>query len=181
MKKPIIVLTGPTAVGKTEISIELAKAAGGEIISADSMQVYKQMDIGTAKIKKEQMQGVTHYMIDEWNPDEEFNVMIFQKRVKEIMEDIYNRGKIPILVGGATASAVHTAVKIAPCYDHIVAYTRDAAVMPSIMQEIASDPAEAERRIKAEQESQRSAYAESQKPLLQLEEARRRARRRYPP
>ena len=100
MKKPIIVLTGPTAVGKTEISIELAKAAGGEIISADSMQVYKQMDIGTAKIKKEQMQGVTHYMIDEWNPDEEFNVMIFQKRVKEIMEDIYNRGKIPILVGG---------------------------------------------------------------------------------
>ena len=100
MKKPIIVLTGPTAVGKTEISIELAKAAGGEIISADSMQVYKQMDIGTAKIKKEQMQGVTHYMIDEWNPDEEFNVMIFQKHVKEIMEDIYNRGKIPILVGG---------------------------------------------------------------------------------
>ena len=100
MKKPIIVLTGPTAVGKTEISIELAKAAGGEIISADSMQVYKQMDIGTAKIKKEQMQGVTHYMIDEWNPDEEFNVMIFQKCVKEIMEDIYNRGKIPILVGG---------------------------------------------------------------------------------
>lgn len=82
---------------------------------------------------------------------------------------------IPILVGGATASAVHTAVKIAPCYDHIVAYTRDAAVMPSIMQEIASDPAEAERRIKAEQESQRSAYAESQKPLLPLEEARRRA------
>lgn len=82
-EKPIIVLTGPTAVGKTEISIELAKAAGGEIISADSMQVYKQMDIGTAKIKKEQMQGVTHYMIDEWNPDEEFNVMIFQKRVKE--------------------------------------------------------------------------------------------------
>ena len=62
MKKPIIVLTGPTAVGKTEISIELAKAAGGEIISADSMQVYKQMDIGTAKIKKEQMQGVTHYI-----------------------------------------------------------------------------------------------------------------------
>ena len=100
MKKPIIVLTGPTAVGKTEISIELAKVAGGEIISADSMQVYKQMDIGTAKIKKEQMQDVTHYMIDEWNPDEEFNVMIFQKRVKEIMEDIYNRGKIPILVGG---------------------------------------------------------------------------------
>ena len=82
---------------------------------------------------------------------------------------------IPILVGGATASAVHTAGKNAPCYDHIVAYTRDAAVMPSIMQEIASDPAEAERRIKAEQESQRSAYAESQKPLLPLEEARRRA------
>lgn len=73
------------------------KRQADEIISADSMQVYKQMDIGLAKIKKEQMQGVTHYMIDEWNPDEEFNVMIFQKRVKEIMEDIYIVGRFRFL------------------------------------------------------------------------------------
>lgn len=100
MKRPMIVLTGPTAVGKTETSLLLAKAVGGEIISADSMQVYRYMDIGTAKIRPEQMQGIPHYLVDEWEPDEEFNVMIFQKKVKEHIEDIYSRGKIPILVGG---------------------------------------------------------------------------------
>lgn len=100
MKKPMIVLTGPTAAGKTETSIQLAKAVGGEIISADSMQVYRHMDIGTAKIRPEQMQGIPHYLVDEFEPDEEFNVMIFQKRVKECLEDIYARCKIPILVGG---------------------------------------------------------------------------------
>lgn len=99
-KKPLIILTGPTAVGKTETSIQLAKSVGGEIISADSMQVYKGMDIGTAKIKKEEMQGVPHYMIDCFMPNEEFNVMIFQKLAKQYMEDIYKRGKIPIIVGG---------------------------------------------------------------------------------
>lgn len=98
--RPMIVLTGPTAVGKTETSLQLAKAVGGEIISADSMQVYRYMNIGTAKIRPEQMQGIPHYLVDEWNPDEEFNVMIFQKKVKEYIEDIYSRGKIPILVGG---------------------------------------------------------------------------------
>ncbi|MCH5252148.1 MAG: tRNA (adenosine(37)-N6)-dimethylallyltransferase MiaA [Lachnospiraceae bacterium] len=100
MKKPLIVLTGPTAVGKTEISIQLAKACGGEIISADSMQVYRHMDIGTAKIRPDQMQGIPHYMIDEWEPDEEFNAYLFQKRVKQYIEDIHSRGKIPLLVGG---------------------------------------------------------------------------------
>lgn len=100
MKKPLLILTGPTAVGKTEISIQLAKKCGGEIISADSMQVYKKMNIGTAKITPEQMQGVPHFMIDEWEPDEEFNVFIFQKKVKQYMKDIYSRGHLPILVGG---------------------------------------------------------------------------------
>lgn len=99
-KKPLVILTGPTAVGKTETSLQLAKAIGGEIISADSMQVYRGMDIGTAKIKPEEMQGVPHYLVDEFAPDEEFNVMIFQQRAKGYMKDIYSRGKIPLLVGG---------------------------------------------------------------------------------
>ena len=75
--KPLIILTGPTAVGKTELSIRLAKAVNGEIISADSMQVYKKMDIGTAKIRPEEMQGVKHYLIDCLEPDEDFNVVLF--------------------------------------------------------------------------------------------------------
>ena len=99
-KKPLIILTGPTAVGKTELSIELAKAVNGEILSADSMQVYRGMDIGTAKITKEEMQGIPHYMIDELDPDEEFNVYIFQEKIRRYMTDIYDRGKIPILTGG---------------------------------------------------------------------------------
>ena len=99
-KKPLIILTGSTAVGKTELSIGLAKAVGCEIISADSMQVYKYMDIGTAKITKNEMSGVPHFLVDELMPDEEFNVVIFQKKAKAYMEEIYNRGHIPILVGG---------------------------------------------------------------------------------
>ena len=100
MKKPIIILTGPTAVGKTKASIELAKKIGGEIISADSMQVYKYMDIGSAKIRSEEMQGVPHYLIDELEPDEEFHVVRFQEMAKQAMEEIYAKGKIPILAGG---------------------------------------------------------------------------------
>lgn len=100
MKKPLIILTGPTAVGKTKLSIALAKAVNGEIISADSMQVYRHMDIGTAKIKPEEMGGIPHYLIDELEPDEEFNVVEFQKRAKDAMHNIYAKGKIPILVGG---------------------------------------------------------------------------------
>lgn len=100
MKKPIIILTGPTAVGKTKASIGLAKAVGGEIISADSMQVYKYMDIGSAKIRPEEMQGVKHYLVDELEPSEEFHVVRFQQMAKQAMEEIYAKGKIPIVVGG---------------------------------------------------------------------------------
>ena len=100
MKKPLIILTGPTAVGKTKASIELAKALNGEIISADSMQVYKHMDIGSAKIRPEEMQGVKHYLIDELEPDEEFHVVRFQEMAKKAMEEIYAKNKIPIVVGG---------------------------------------------------------------------------------
>ena len=100
MKKPLIVLTGPTAVGKTDLSIKLAKEVGGEIISADSMQVYKYMDIGTAKIKPEEMCGVTHHLIDVLSPDTDFNVSVFQKMAKEAISEIYERGNIPIIVGG---------------------------------------------------------------------------------
>lgn len=100
MKKPLIVLTGPTAVGKTSLSISLAKAVNGEIISADSMQVYKGMDIGSAKIRKEEMQGVTHYLVDILEPEEEFHIVKFQELAKAALEEIYAKGKIPILVGG---------------------------------------------------------------------------------
>jgi len=100
MKKPLIILTGPTAVGKTKASIGLAKALNGEIISADSMQVYKYMDIGSAKIRPEEMDGIKHYLIDELEPDEEFHVVRFQQMAKAAMEEIYAKGKIPIVVGG---------------------------------------------------------------------------------
>lgn len=100
MKEPLIILTGPTAVGKTKASIELAKAVNGEIISADSIQVYKYMDIGSAKITKEEMQGVKHYLINEIEPDEEFNVTVFQSLAKKYMNEIRAKGKVPIIVGG---------------------------------------------------------------------------------
>lgn len=100
MKKPLIVLTGPTAVGKTALSIALARAVGGEIISADSMQVYKYMDIGSAKIRPDEMGGIPHYLVDELMPFEEFHIVKFQEMAKAAMETIYAKGKIPILVGG---------------------------------------------------------------------------------
>ena len=100
MKQPLIVLTGPTAVGKTALSIELAKALNGEIISADSMQVYRHMDIGSAKITKKEMDGVPHHLIDVLEPWEEFNVTRFQSMAKEAMKGIYSRGHVPIVTGG---------------------------------------------------------------------------------
>ena len=100
MKKPLIVIGGPTACGKTGFSIKLAKKIGGEIISADSMQVYRYMDIGTAKVTPEEADGVPHYLIDEFDPDEEYNVMLFQQKAKAYMEEIWAKGKTPILVGG---------------------------------------------------------------------------------
>lgn len=98
--KPLIILTGPTAVGKTALSLELARAVGGEIISADSMQVYKGMDIGSAKITREQREGIPHFLIDELEPEEPFHVVQFQKLAKNYMEEIWSRGHIPILTGG---------------------------------------------------------------------------------
>ena len=100
MKRPLIILTGPTAVGKTALSVRLAKAVGGEIISADSMQVYRRMDIGSAKILPEEREGVPHHLIDVLEPTEDFNVVRFQQMVKEILPGIYERGRIPILTGG---------------------------------------------------------------------------------
>lgn len=100
MSHPLIVLTGPTAAGKTGLSIRLAKALNGEIISADSMQVYRHMDIGSAKITKEEMDGIPHHLIDVLEPTKEFHVVIFQKMAKEALAGIYERGRIPIVVGG---------------------------------------------------------------------------------
>ncbi len=99
-KKPMIILSGPTAVGKTALSIELAKRVNGAIISADSMQIYKYMDIGSAKIMPEEMKGIKHYLIDELLPEEEFNIVRFQEMAKKALEEIYANGQIPIIAGG---------------------------------------------------------------------------------
>lgn len=99
-KRPLIILTGPTVVGKTAASIGLAKAVGGEIISADSMQVYRHMDIGSAKITEEEMQGIPHYLVDVLDPEEAFNVVRFQEMAKAAMQKIHDNGHIPIVVGG---------------------------------------------------------------------------------
>ncbi len=100
MKQPLIILTGPTAVGKTKLSLRLARAVGGEIISADSMQVYRYMDIGTAKIRPEEMEGISHHLIDVLDPSEEFHVVKFQELAKKAMEQIRAAGHIPIVAGG---------------------------------------------------------------------------------
>lgn len=100
VKKPLLILTGPTAVGKTALSIQLAKQLNGEIISADSMQVYRGMDIGSAKVMPQEMDGVPHHLIDILDPKEEFNVARFQSLAKEAMDGIYRRGHLPIVVGG---------------------------------------------------------------------------------
>lgn len=100
MKEKICIIAGPTAVGKSDISIDVAKSLHGEIISADSAQVYRYMDIGTAKLKKEEMQGIPHYMIDEVYPDENFSVALFRDKAKEYIREISDKGKLPIFVGG---------------------------------------------------------------------------------
>ena len=99
-RTPLIILTGPTAVGKTELSVRLAEQINGEIISADSIQIYRHMDIGSAKVTLEEMQGIRHYLIDELEPDEEFNIYIFQEKAKAAIKEIYQAGKIPIIAGG---------------------------------------------------------------------------------
>lgn len=100
MKKPLIVIAGPTAVGKSDTAIRLAKRIGGEIISADSMQIYKELNIGTAKVTEEEKAGVTHHMLDVFNPDFSCDVALYQEMVKKIIDDILSRNKIPILCGG---------------------------------------------------------------------------------
>lgn len=99
-KQPFIIIAGPTAVGKTNLSIQLAKKLGAEIISADSMQVYKHMDIGSAKVTPEEMDGVPHHLIDVLEPQKECNVVTFQQMAKQAMQEIYAKGRIPILAGG---------------------------------------------------------------------------------
>ncbi|MFC4323351.1 tRNA (adenosine(37)-N6)-dimethylallyltransferase MiaA [Litchfieldia salsa] len=99
-KEQVVILIGPTAVGKTKLSIELAKKLNAEIISGDSMQIYKEMDIGTAKITKEEMDGIPHHLIDIKEPTESYSVADFQKDVRCIIKEIHNRGKLPMIVGG---------------------------------------------------------------------------------
>ena len=96
----ILVLSGPTAVGKTSLSIELAHKLNGEIISCDSMQIYKYMDIGSAKITSKEMDGIPHHMIDIIDPDESFTVADFKEGASKLIDDIKSRGKLPMLVGG---------------------------------------------------------------------------------
>ena len=99
-KEPLIIIAGPTASGKTSLSVRLAKRVGGEVISADSMQVYRGMDIGSAKVTAEETEGVPHHLIDVLDPREEFNVVTFQKMAREAASGIIGRGHIPILAGG---------------------------------------------------------------------------------
>ncbi len=96
----LLIIAGPTAVGKTDISIKLAEKLNGEIISADSMQIYKYMDIGSAKITKDEMKGIPHHLIDVVEPHEEFNVSSFKDLAEKSIKDIWNRGKLPIIAGG---------------------------------------------------------------------------------
>lgn len=100
MRDKIIAIVGPTASGKTALSIEIAKRYGGEIVSCDSMQIYKYMDIGTAKPSKEEQGGIPHYMIDEISPAENFSVVDYVERARGYIDDILSRGKLPVLVGG---------------------------------------------------------------------------------
>lgn len=99
-KPKVIVICGPTASGKTGLSIEVAKEVGGEIVSADSMQIYKEMDIGTAKVTKEEAEGIRHYMIDVVSPEEKYSVAEYKKQAEEAIEVILNKKKVPIIVGG---------------------------------------------------------------------------------
>ncbi len=99
-KRPLVIIAGPTATGKTFTSVELAKRVVGSVISADSMQVYRGMDIGSAKVTREEMQGIPHYLIDVTDPSDAWNVVRFQKEAEAAAEDIYQNSRLPFLVGG---------------------------------------------------------------------------------
>ena len=100
LKPKVIVIVGPTASGKTSLSIELAKKINGEIVSCDSMQIYKDMDIGSAKPTQEEMQGIKHYLIDVVSPNERFSVAEYKKQAEKAIEEILSKGKVPIVIGG---------------------------------------------------------------------------------
>ena len=100
LKPKVIVIVGPTASGKTSLSIELAKKINGEIVSCDSMQIYKDMDIGSAKPTQEEMQGIKHYLIDVVSPAERFSVAEYKKQAEKAIEEILSKGKVPIVIGG---------------------------------------------------------------------------------
>ncbi len=100
MKQPLIIIAGPTAVGKSAVAVELAQRIGGAVISADSMQVYRGMDIGSAKIRPEERCGVDHYLIDVLDPKDDFHVVAFQQMAYEALDAVYEKGQIPILTGG---------------------------------------------------------------------------------
>lgn len=100
MKKPLVIIAGPTAVGKTDISIEIAKRLNGEIVSADSMQIYKYLDIGSAKPTPEEMQEIKHYLIDEIDPRAEFSVSEYKELAKKYIKEVSLKGKLPIVAGG---------------------------------------------------------------------------------
>lgn len=100
MKPKVIVIAGPTASGKTALSIEVAKSVNGEIISSDSMQIYKEMDIGTAKVTKEEMQGIKHYLVDFVSPEQRYTVSNFKNDAEKAIEEILSKGKTPVIVGG---------------------------------------------------------------------------------
>ncbi|MBU5267717.1 tRNA (adenosine(37)-N6)-dimethylallyltransferase MiaA [Virgibacillus proomii] len=133
MKNKVIAIVGPTAVGKTKLSIEVAKRFSGEVISGDSMQVYRGMDIGTAKITKEEMQGIPHYMIDMKDPDEPFSVADFQQYVTHYIDIISKKNKLPILVGG---SGLY--VQAALYSYNFPTYKRDEEVVEKLENEIAA-------------------------------------------
>ena len=107
MKKPLIIITGPTRPERPPCRWNSRKKVGGEIISADSMQVYRHMDIGSAKVTKEEMDGVRHHLIDVLDPWDEFNVVVFQRLAKQAMEEIYAAGHIPIIAGAPAFISRH--------------------------------------------------------------------------
>lgn len=136
-KKPLVVIVGPTAVGKTALSIALAKAFDAEIISGDSMQVYRGMDIGTAKITPEEMQGVPHHMLDILDPDEPFNALTFKERAQQTIDDILSRSHLPMVVGG-TGLYVNGLI-----YDYRFQGERDDGYRARIFDEMVADPEKA--------------------------------------
>ena len=154
MKPPLLILTGPTGVGKTALSLALAKVINGEIISADSMQVYQQMDIGSAKIMSSEQQGVPHHLIDILTPDEEFHVVKFKQLAQEAIQQIYRRGRMPIVVGG-TGFYIQALLYdinftearsdlLARCKWENIAHTKGRALLHQMLQEV--DP-EAAKQI----------------------------------